>query len=221
MDDWEKCNEALPENKDRYIHLKMEGIPDGDYTHTKTVCKDFNMKHLGEYHDLCVQNYTLLLADVLDNCWNMCFEIYGFDPVHFLSAPGLAWQAALKKTKVVKLNLLLTDIYMLLVVEKGIKGEMCHVIHQYLKANNKYMKDYNKVKKSSYLKYWDVNNLYVWATSQKLSVEGFKWVEYASQFCKDFVKNYNEVAEEVYFHKADVQYHEKLYNLHTDLPFFT
>ena len=83
------------------------------------------------------------------------------------------------------------------------------------------MKDYNKVKKSSYLKYWDVNNLYVWATSQKLSVEGFKWVEYASQFCKDFVKNYNEVAEEVYFHKADVQYHEKLYNLHTDLPFFT
>ena len=84
MDDWEKFNEALPENKDRYSHLKMEDIPDADYTHTKR-----------------------LLADVLDNCWNMCFEIYGFDPVHFLSALGLAWQAASKKTKVVKLDLLL------------------------------------------------------------------------------------------------------------------
>ena len=91
----------------------------------------------------------------------MCINIYELDPAKFLSAPGLAWQAALKNTEV-KLKLL-TDIDMLLMVEKGIKGGICHAIHQYAKANNKYMLDYDKNKESSYLKYWDVNNLYGWA----------------------------------------------------------
>ena len=75
----------------------------------------------------------------------------------FLTAAGLGWQASLKKTKV-RLDLL-TDIDMLLLVEKGIRGEICYEIHWCAKANNKYMKDYGKTKESSYLKYWDVNNL--------------------------------------------------------------
>ena len=78
---------------------------------------------------------------------------------------------------------------MLLVVEKSIRGEICHAIHQYTKANNKYMKDYNKNKGLSYLKYWDINNLYGWAMSQKLPVNGFKWVENTSQLNEDFIKS--------------------------------
>ena len=74
----------------------------------------------------------------------MCLKIYELDPAKFLSAPGLAWQAALKKTKV-KLDLL-TDIDMLLMVEKGIRGRICHSIYQYAKSNNKCMKDYDKNK---------------------------------------------------------------------------
>ena len=85
-----------------------------------------------------VQSDTLLLADVFENFRNKCIEIYELDPAHFLSAPGLAWQACLKKTEV-KLELL-TDIDMLLMVEKGIRGGICHAIHRYAKANNKYMK---------------------------------------------------------------------------------
>ena len=77
-------------------------------------------------------------------------------------------------------------------VEKGIRGGICHVIHQYAKANNKYMKDYDKKKESSYLKYWDVNSLYGWAMSQKLSVNKFEWIEDTSQFNGDFIKNYSE-----------------------------
>ena len=88
----------------------------------------------------------------------MCLKIYKFDPAKFLSAPGLAWQAALKTTKV-KLDLLI-NISMLLMVEKGIKEGICHSICRYAKANNKAMKDYYKNKESSYLQYWDVNNLY-------------------------------------------------------------
>ena len=86
-----------------------------------------------------VQSGTLLLADVFENFRNVCIKVYEFDPAHLLSAPGLTWQACLKKTEV-KLELL-TDVDMLLMVEKGIRGGICHAMHRYAKANNKYMKD--------------------------------------------------------------------------------
>ena len=127
--------------------------------------KYFNLKNLGEYHDLYVQSDTLLLVDVFENFRNKCIEIYELDPTHFLSTPGLAWQACLKKTGV-KLELL-TDIDMFM-VQKGIRGGICHAINRYAKANNKYMKHYDKNKESSYLMYLDTNNLYGWAMSQKL-----------------------------------------------------
>ena len=115
----------------------------------------------------------MLLADVFENLRKMCLNIYHLDPVKFLSAPGLAWQAALEKTEV-KLKLL-TDIDMLLMVEKGIRGGICQTIYQHAKAINKYMKNCNKNKESSYFKYWDVNNLYGWAMSEKPPADIFEW----------------------------------------------
>ena len=88
----------------------------------------------------------------------MCLEVYELDPAHSLSTLGLAWQAIFKKTEV-KLDLL-TDIDMLLMVEKGIRGGTCHSIYQYAKSNTKYTKDLDKNKESSYLQYWDIINLY-------------------------------------------------------------
>ena len=105
---------------------------------------------------------TLLIAGVFEN---MCIKVYELDPAHFLSLPGLAWQAYLNKTNV-KLELL-TDYDMLLMVEEGIRGGICHSIHRYAKANNKYMKNYDKNKESLNIQYLDANNLYVWAMSQK------------------------------------------------------
>ena len=83
-----------------------------------------------------------MLADVFENFRDKCIEIYELDPAHFLSAPGLAWQACLKKTKV-ELELL-TDIDMLLMVENGIRGGICQVTHSYAKAKNKYINNYDK-----------------------------------------------------------------------------
>ena len=117
---------------------------------------------------------------------NRCIEIYELDPAHFLSAPGLAWQACLKKTEV-ELQLLINN--MLLIVEKGTRGGICQAIHRYSKANNKYMKNYDKNITSSYLAYLDAKNLYGWAMSQKLPVNGFEWVEDLSEFKEDFIKN--------------------------------
>ena len=158
MDSWERFNEiSLPDKEALYINLNMEDITDVDYRHAKRVFKNLSNKNVGDYHDLYVQSDTILLVDFFENFRNMCIKVYELDPAHFLSAPGLAWQACLKKTEV-KLELL-TGVDMLLMVEKGIRGGICHAMHRYAKANNKYMKDYNKDKEESFLEYLDDNKL--------------------------------------------------------------
>ena len=104
-------------------------------------------------------------------------------------------------------------------VEKGIREGICHAIQQYAKSNYKYTKNCNENKESSYLKYWDVNNLYVWAMLQKFPVDIFEWIEDAFQFNEDFIMNYNEESDDRYFLEVDVQYPEKLYDVHKDSPF--
>ena len=123
----------------------------------------------------------------------------------------------LKKTKV-KLELL-TDCHILLMIEEGIRGAMFQSMHRYAKANNKYMKNYDKNIESSYLTYLDANNLYGWAMSQKLPVNGFKWENDLSRFNEDFIKNYNENSDVGYFLEVDVEYPKKLFSSHKDLPF--
>ena len=104
MDNWERFNEtSLPNKESFYSNLNMENIDDIDYRHGNNVFKRFKLKNLGEYHDLYVQSNvqsnTLLLADVFENFRNMCIEVYELDAAHFISLPGLAWQALLKENK--------------------------------------------------------------------------------------------------------------------------
>ena len=101
----------------------------------------------------------------------------------------------LKKTGV---NLeLLTDNDILLMVEEGIRGGICHAIHKYAKANNKYMISYNK-NISSFLMYLDANNLYGLAMSQKLPVNSFRWIEDLSEFNESFLKSYDENSDRIF-----------------------
>ena len=145
-----------------------------------------------------------------------CIKVYELDPAHFLSAPGLAWQACLKKTGV-KLELF-TDV-MLLMVEKEIRGGMCHAILRYAKANNKYIKDYNKVEEESFLQYDDVNNPDGLAVIQPLPADGFKFVKNVSKIDEDFIKNYDEDSDKGYILEVDLEYPKNLHDLHSDLPF--
>ena len=153
MDEWEKFNETTsPEKEEFYSNLTMEDNTDADDTHVKRSCKDIETKTW--------ENIMICILRVIHYFWlmfsktseKMCLKTYELDPVKFLSVTGLAWQAAFKKTEV-KLELL-TNTNMLLMVEKGIRREICLTIHQYAKANNRYMKGYSKNKESSYLKYW-------------------------------------------------------------------
>ena len=158
MDSRERFNEtSLPPKNDFYSELTLEDISDKDYSHAQKVFQEF-FTDIGDYHDFYVQCNTWLLVDVFEKFRDTCIDIYGLDPSYFLSAPGLAWQACLKKTEV-KLELL-TDYDMILMIEKGIRGGICQATHRYAKANNKYMKNYDKNIESSYLTYLDANNLY-------------------------------------------------------------
>ena len=172
MDSWERFNEtSLPDKKAFYNELNLEDIADKDYAHAQKVWQVFEIKNLGVYHDLYVQCDKLLLADVFENFRDKCIEIHGLDPAHFLSAPGLAWQACLKKTGV-KLELL-TDIDMLLMVQDGNRGGICQAIYRYAKANSKYINNCDKRKIISYLIYLDANNLYGSGMFQKTSCRRF------------------------------------------------
>ena len=110
---------------------------------------------------------------------------------------------------------------MLLIVEKEIRGRICQAIHRHAKANNKYMKNYNKDVVSSYLMYLDGNNLYGWAMYQKLPVNGFKKAKKLSQFNEIFKRNYDENSDIRHLLEVDFDYSENLFNLHKDLPFFS
>ena len=150
----------------------------------------------------------------------MCLKEYELDPAHFLSLPGLAWQACLKKTNI-ELELL-TDYDMLLMVEEGRRGGICHSIQRYCQANNKYMKSYNSNEEPSYIQYLDANNLYGWAMSKKLPTNGFKWIDSEKHVInEEFIKNYNEDDNKGYILEMDVKYPGILQELHSDLLFLS
>ena len=128
MDSWQRFDETSLSVKEAfYSNLNVEDITDVDYRHGKTVFEYLINKNLGDYHDLYVRSDTLLLADVFENFRNMCIKVYELDLAQFLSAPGLAWQACLKKREV-KLEFLIA-VDLLLMVEKGIRGEEEYVMN--------------------------------------------------------------------------------------------
>ena len=108
---------------------------------------------------------------------------------------------------------------MLLMVEQGTRGGICQAVHRYAKANNKYMENYDKNNESSYIEYLDASNVYGWTVSQKLPVNGFKWVEKSSRSSEILIKNYNENSHIGYFLEVDIDYPKELFDLHKDLPF--
>ena len=159
MDSWKRFNETELPSKDKfYSTLNLEDISDDDYAHAINVWNTFNISNLGKYHNFYVRLDTALLADVFENFRNKHIETDKLDLAYFLTTPGLSWEACLKKASV-KLELL-TDENMFLTYEEGVRGGICNKVHIYAEANNKYMKNYDKNKESSFLMYVDANNLY-------------------------------------------------------------
>ena len=218
MDSEEKFNETkLPPKEAFYSRLSEEGITDEDYGHALNVWDVFNMKTFKDYHELYNETDVLLLADVFENFRNICLENYKLDPAHYFTAPGLSWDACLKMTGI-KLELL-TDIDMLLMIEKGIRGGVSMIRKRYAKANNKYMgKRFNKSKPSKYIQYLKANNLYGAAMSMKLPTHDFKWM---SDKELETLKNQQELNtwnRTPCILEVDLEYPKELCDLHNDYP---
>ena len=217
MDNIEKLKDKKPPpQKAFYSKLTGKGINNYNYNHVLNVWKTWKMKTFKEYLELYNVTDVLLLADVFENFRDICLKNYGLDPVYYYTAPGLAWDACLKMTGV---NLeLLSNIDMLLMIEKGIRGGISIISNRYGKANNKYMKDFNKSELSKYLMYVDANNLYGWAMSQKLPVHSFKWMSN-----KEIENIFNNQIVQVWektpcILEVDLIYPEELHDLHNDYP---
>ena len=217
MDSVEKFKDDKPPPKKGFFSkLTGRGITNEEYKHVWNVWNTFNFKILKEYHELYNITDVLLLADVFENFRDLCLKIYKLDPVYYFTAPGLAWDACLKMTNI-QLELL-SDVNMLLMFEKGIRGGISIISNRYGEANNKYMKGYNKNKPSKYLMYLDANNLYGCAMSEKLPTHGFKWLT-SGEMEKLINNQIVQVWEKIpCILEVDLEYPEELHDSNNDYP---
>ena len=215
MDCFERLSETtLPPIESFYSELNKSGISEDNYTHAQNVWETFEMETLQDYHDLYLNTDVLLLADVFENFRDVCQENYGLDPAWYYTAPGLAWDAALKVTKV-ELELL-ADPDMLLMTEKGIRGGVSMISTRYGKANNPYMGDsYDSNQPKKYISYLDANNLYCWAMCKTLPTHGLEWME------QDELNNWKKLSDSEgtgCILEVDLEYPKELHDLHNDYP---
>ena len=216
MDDFEKFKkQSLPKKTSFFSRLKQEKISDEDFDHAQRVWKEFELKNMGDFHDLYLKTDVLLLADVMENFRKLCEKHYELDPAHFFTIPGMAWDAMLKITGI-ELELLKDgQIEMLLMIEKGIRGGISNAFKRYAKANNKFMKNFDPELKSSFIVYLDANNLYGWAMSKPLPVGGFEWMS------EKELENWEEFVEEEgvgCILEVDLEYPAELHDFHNDFP---
>ena len=212
MDAINKYRETeLPPQEAFYYELNHSHISDEDYEHARKVWDVFDMRTMGDYHDLYLETDVLLLADVFENFRDVCLENYKLDPAWYYTAPGLAWNACIKVTKV-ELELL-SDVDMLLMIEKGIRGGVSAITKQYGKANNPYMKTYDPNAPIKYITYLDANNLYDWAMSQPLLTHGFEWISE-----EELINWRNQPSSSGCILEANLEYPKELHDLHNDYP---
>ena len=214
MDSFQKFEETqLPTQEQFYSLLNNSSISDEDYQHAQNVWKTFNMKNMGDYHDVYLKADVLLLADVFENFRKTCLEYYKLDPAHYFTAPGLSWDAMLKMTNV-KLDLI-SDVDMHQFVEKGMRGGVSYIANRYGKANNRYMTEYDEEAPSKYIMYLDANNLYGWAMSQYLPTGGFRWVTNVESIN---LNDYTDDSDKGLILEVDLEYPDELHDLHNDYP---
>ncbi|XP_031329137.1 uncharacterized protein LOC116179983 [Photinus pyralis] len=217
VDCFEKLNErCLPPKNNFFSSLRGEEISEDDYTHALNIWNSFSIETLGQFSDLYLKTDVLLLADIFENFRNTCLQTYKLDPLHYFSAPGLAFDAMLKITDV-QLELL-TDIDQVMFIERGIRGGITQCSTRYAKANNKYMKEgYRPELESTYLMYFDVNSLYGATMCEFLPYGEFSFVDEDSFETLDIL-NHPDNAEIGYILDCDLNYPTNIHSFHKDLP---
>ena len=197
----------LPDKSKFFISLNNCGINEKEYQRAINAWKVFEIKNLGEYHDLYLKTDVLLLRDVFEKFIKTCLEYCCLEPSHYFSSPGLSWDAMRKmaKIKLEKIN----DIDVHLFIEKGIRGGISYISKRYAKSDD-----------NNTIMYWDANNLYGWAMVQPLPVSDFKFLtkKEINQFNLDSVSENSEIG---YILEVDLEYCKELHDLHNDYPLYS
>ena len=201
-----KLDETIHTPKETfYSKLTGKGITDEDYQHAQTVWNEFNIESMKDYHNLTNLSDVVLLADVFENFRNIRMNHYVLDPAWYVSAPGLAWDAALT----IQLELL-NDSEMLLMIESCLRGGIATISRRHAKANNEYMRtEFDPTKESKFISYLDANNLYGRAMSKQLPTSESKWIT------DDDLDNWKHLSCIL---EVDLEYPKDLHELHNDSP---
>ncbi|XP_053207020.1 uncharacterized protein LOC128391197 [Panonychus citri] len=213
LDSFDRFTEtSLPSRDQFYSSLMESSICDEIYNHVRDVWSHFDCVTLKDLHDIYLKTDVVLLTAVFENFRKMALTSFGIDPLHHFSSPGLTWAAALKTTAI-ELQIF-SDVDMLLMIESGIRGGLTMVSKRYAKANDPELPAYNPEEPNSKILYLDVNNLYGYAMSQYLPVDGYEW----SDKPLEDILNTSDVSSVGYILEVDLEYPSDLHDLHSDFP---
>nr|CAH7717106.1 unnamed protein product [Callosobruchus chinensis] len=213
LDGWKKLEEnKLPPIKAFYSKLRNCSIKKAEYTHALNVWNTFKIQNLQEYMELYLKTDVLLLADVFENFRKVCMKAYNLECLKYYTAPGLAYASALKMSRATLE--LLDDVDKIMFIEKGIRGGISQCSNRYGKANNIYMEnEYDPNLPTSYLMYYDINNMYGTALREPLPIGNFTWVENIDFYREDILKTLDD-SDTGYILEVDLEYPIHLHEIH-------
>ncbi|XP_049872417.1 uncharacterized protein LOC126380040 [Pectinophora gossypiella] len=219
MCNWERYKEkCLPPKDCFYNSLTNEPISDEDYEHAQSVWLKFSLTNMGEYTDLYLITDVLLLTDIYENFRLTCKQYYQLDPAFYLTAPSLSFDAMLLKTGV-RLELV-TDLEIYRMIQQGIRGGVCMCSKRHVKANHKYLETFDPSHPSSYIVYFDCNNLYGYSMCQTLPHSNFRFVNDSElKTLESNILNIMDDSENGFILEVDLSYPSHLHDEHNDFPF--
>ena len=217
IDSVERLHEtSLPPIEAFHNDLKDKPCSLEDYEHAQTVWKFFGHKTLRDYHDLYLNCDTAQLGDVFENFIKMCHEVFEIEPCTKVGAPGLFWDAMLKKTGQ-RLSQLI-DLEMVHMYERGVRGGITFVSSQYAKANNKHTPGFDPSQESTYIPYWDANSLYPWAMTQALPYGRHKWIYDPAKLKKVLATPTKDSDRTGYTFEVDMHAPQEIHDAEADYP---
>lgn len=217
MTSWETyLEDSLPSKSNFYNVLTNEDISTEDYEHAQSVWNQFRIQTMGDYTDLYLKTDVLILSDIFEKFRKTCKQHYQLDPAHFITAPQLSFDAMMIHTGV-KLELL-NDLSMIRMIQSGIRGGIVMCSHRYVKANHKFVLDYDPSQQDSHIVYIDCNNLYGHSMCQSLPESNFRFLNQC-EIDKLDVSLVDDDADYGYILEVDLAYPHHLHGEHDDLPF--
>lgn len=218
LDSWNKLKiAALPPKDAFFSHLTESHISDEEYAHAQAVWNAFNIQNLGEYANLYLKTDILLLCDVFEDFRETLYNLFKLDPAHYVTLPGFSFDAMLRFTKV-EIELL-TDVDMLMFVERALRGGITQCTMRHAKANNQYLDDFDASKEKSFLLYIDANALYADVMQNKpLPLNSFEWVENVENLTFNDIMNMVRDPQVGCFIEADLEYPRHLHDSHRAYP---